>query len=106
MEKVTCELCGRNIDLRRAKKVPVLGYVGSTCYTRVNAMQKTLEKNGLGALADGPIYVRKDETVPITAKAEQVALKMGLELKFRIDSSGGLFWLEVRKGKRLRKALS
>ena len=115
-ETVTCELCGRSLDRNLAKEVPVIGHVGSTCYSRVNAVTKVLEQNGLGFLADGPIRVTGEmmdsKQVVIPGNFEQRAYKLGLAIDITTerDEAGNavayVFTPRVRAGKRLRRVLT
>lgn len=112
----TCELCGRSLDLDNAKSVPVIGYVGSTCYQRVGAVSEVVTQHGLEALLNGPVRVTLDDLRagrdPLPRDARTVAYKLGLLLRSTTeeDADGTItaatFWLEVKSGKKLRRVLT
>lgn len=115
-DTVTCELCGRTLDRALAKTVPVVGFVGSTCYQRVGAVADVLEQNGLGALTNGPVRVTladlREGRDPLPRDARERAYKLGLLLRNTTEEdddgtiTAATFWLEVRAGKRLRRVLT
>lgn len=115
-ETITCELCGRKLDRNLAKEVPVIGYVGSTCFSRVSAVAEVLTQNGLGFLVDGPIRITPDmmETgaVRVPGNFEQRAYRLGLSVTVTTehDNDGNAIahtlTPTVRAGKRLRRVLT
>lgn len=113
--KVKCGLCGRALDKRRARRAPIVGYVGSTCYQKVSAVNDVLRQNKLDALIDGSVRVTRDDVRngndPLPKNARRIAYELGLMLMSHeeCDADGEIiavtFWLEMRSGKALRRGL-
>lgn len=115
MSKVKCELCGRSLDRNKAKSVPVIGYVGSSCYKRVGAARDVLEANGLGALSYGALRLTLEDIRagrdPLPSNASQVAQRLGFLLRSESERNArgeiiaATFWLDLKAGRSLRRAI-
>lgn len=106
----TCALCGRTVDKDLAKKVPIVGHVGSTCYTKVAAIREVMTYHALGFLLDGAIRVTREmvdnREVVIPKNYEYRARQLGLDVSMTPDGPDAFVLTPtLRSAKKLRKAI-
>lgn len=56
----TCTRCGRQSSM--GKSVPLLGYFGPECYSKVAALKQVLEQRGLVEFLNGPVQFQPIES--------------------------------------------